>query len=72
MDDLVRLRTALEGYTVDAVVDPAPGTGLSADQCKAATAAASASVSATAGSPVLVLVYGPTMSSLKIVAVPVG
>lgn len=59
-------------HTVDAVVDPAPGSGLSADQCKAATAAASASVNATAGSPVLVLVYGPAMSGLKIVAVPVG
>jgi hypothetical protein len=59
-------------HTVDAVVDPAPGTGLSADQCKAAAAAASASVSATAGSPALVLFYGPSMSSLKIVVVPVG
>jgi len=59
-------------HTVDAVVDPAPGSGLSADQCKAATAAASASVNATAGSPLLVLVYGPSMSNLKIVAVPVG
>ncbi len=59
-------------HTVDAVVDPAPGSRLSADQCKAATAAASASVNATAGSPVLVLVYGPAMSGLKIVAVPVG
>ena len=59
-------------HTVDAVVDHAPGTGLSADQCKAATAAASASVSATAGSPVLVLIYGPAMSGLKIIAAPVG
>jgi hypothetical protein len=59
-------------HTVDAVVDPAPGSGLSADQCKAATSAASATISAAAGTPVLVLFYGPSMTDLKIVSAPVG
>ena len=59
-------------HTVEAVPDPAPGTGLSADQCKAAKAAATTSISATAATPMLVLVYGPTMTQLKQVVVPEG
>jgi hypothetical protein len=57
-------------HTVEIVVDPAPGQGLSAAQCKAAKAATSASVNASAASPTVMLVYGPTMSSLKTVSAP--
>jgi hypothetical protein len=59
-------------HTVDAVVDPAPGAGLTADQCKAAPAAASTTVTAAEGSPVLVLFYGPTIHDIRVVSVPVG
>jgi hypothetical protein len=59
-------------HTVDAVVDPAPGSGLTADQCKAAPAAASTTVTTPAGSAVLVLFYGPSIQDIRAVAVPVG